>query len=68
MGVERFGVVRITYELGSYPHGRARYWHWRAVRADPLLVLLARAAGPLADRLARQTRMALAVPETTKPS
>lgn len=28
------GMVRITYELGSYRHRRSSFWHWRAVRAD----------------------------------
>jgi len=39
-GVPHFGAVRVTYELDSYRHGRSRHWHWRAVRADPLMLKL----------------------------
>jgi hypothetical protein len=34
----RFGAVRITYELVWHRHGRSRFWSWRAVRADPVMV------------------------------
>lgn len=30
----RLGLVRITYEIYSYKHGRSRHWSWRARRAD----------------------------------
>lgn len=28
------GWVRITYKLDWYSHGRGKFWHWRAVRAE----------------------------------
>lgn len=28
------GWVRLTLRLDSYKHGRSRFWHWKAVRAD----------------------------------
>lgn len=32
--VPDLGLVRITYRLNSYKHGRSRHWHWLAVKAD----------------------------------
>jgi hypothetical protein len=34
--VPDLGSVRITYRLNTYRHGRARLWHWLAVRADAI--------------------------------
>lgn len=32
--VPDLGLVRITYRLNTYTHGRSRMWHWVATRAD----------------------------------
>lgn len=33
--VPHLGLVRLTYQLNTYRHGRSRHWHWVAVRAEP---------------------------------
>lgn len=32
--VPTVGVVRLTYRLCSYRHGKSRYWHWVAEHAE----------------------------------